>query len=122
MDGKLEALNLLKEWSNMLLVVQMSAIGFLGSLLPKTSNKVARMAAVGSVIFFTFSIIAAANLLGSLPFLAQRIESVRDIYEESGNLDIPVKICASAQALFFVSGILAFTCFAILRRSDEQHI
>jgi hypothetical protein len=122
MDGKLEALNLLKEWSNMLLVVQMSAIGFLGSLLPKTSNKIARLAAVSSVIFFALSIIAAANLLGSLPFLAQRIESVRDIYEESGNLDISVKICASAQALFFVSGILAFTSFAILRRSDEQPI
>jgi hypothetical protein len=120
MDGKLEALNLLKEWSNMLLVVQMSAIGFLGALLPKTSHKVAKLAALISIIFFALSIISAANLLGSLPFLAQRIDSVKDIYDESGNLDIPVRLCASAQALFFVSGILAFTLFAALRRSDKQ--
>jgi membrane-anchored glycerophosphoryl diester phosphodiesterase (GDPDase) len=120
MDGKLEALNLLKEWSNMLLVVQMSAIGFLGALLPKTSNAVAKLAALLSIVFFALSIIAAANLLGSLPFLAQRIDSVKNIYAERGNLDIPIQFCASAQALFFISGILAFTCFAALRRSDKE--
>ena len=120
MEGKLAALNLLKDWSNILLVVQMGAIGFIGTLLPKTSNSLARYLALVSIVCFMCSVIGAANLLGSLPMIAQRINSVENIYKASGNWGFTIEQSASLQAICLGFGVFFFKAFVWFRRSREQ--
>ncbi len=120
MDGKLVALDLLKEWSNMLLLVQMSAIGFLGTVLPKVTDKTAKWLLSISMAAFLVSFIAGANLMGSLPMVAERIESVIYIYKEPGNFKITVETSASVQVAFFITGLVSFTIFAIKGAFPKQ--
>jgi hypothetical protein len=114
----LAALGLLKDWSSSLLVVQSSALAVIGALVKDSSSPKARLFALCSVACFVISICAAANLLGSLPYLAQSAASISDIYKEEGNLNIPIYYSATAQVVFFVCGLISFVMFAWSRTAS----
>ncbi|HEV8718153.1 MAG TPA: hypothetical protein VGX03_35725 [Candidatus Binatia bacterium] len=115
----LAALDLLKDWSNSLLVVQSGALAVIGALVKESRSRKTRLFALCSVACFVISICAAANLLGSLPYLAQKADVVSSIYREEGNLNIPISYSATAQVIFFVCGLVAFILFAWSRTGRE---
>ena len=114
-DTVLEGVKLLKDWSNILLVVQTGAIGFIGTALDENTNDWAKLAVSISVVCFAASILAAANLLGSLPNVVMKSGTIKDIYDEKGNLCITVRDSAFLQGTFFVLGITWFAFFAVIR-------
>jgi hypothetical protein len=116
----LVAIGLLKDWSNCLLVVQSGALGIIGAMVKDSRTTKARLLALVSVSFFVLSICAAANLIGSLPYLAQAADSIKDIYLEEGNLNIPIRHNATAQVILFILGLIAFLCFTWARTEGEK--
>ena len=114
-NATLEGIRLLKEWSNVLLVVQTGVIGFIGQALKANEGKHAYCAAIICIICFVISILGAANLLGSLPKLAAASATFTDFYSQRGNLCVPIGVSAAIQGLFFAVGIIAFAFFAVLR-------
>ena len=116
----LAAIGLLKDWSNCLLVVQSGALGVIGAMVKDSRTTKARVLALFSVSFFVLSICAAANLIGSLPYLAQAADTIKDIYREAGNLDIGIRQNATAQVVLFVAGLIMFLCFTWARTEGEK--
>ena len=122
MEGQhiLAAIGLLKDWSNILLIVQSSALAVIGTLVKDSRSFKARFFALLSVACFVISICAAANLLGSLPYLAQDAGRIKNIYIEEGNLNIPIYYSATGQVVFFLCGLVAFVLFAWARTDGKE--
>jgi ferric-dicitrate binding protein FerR (iron transport regulator) len=90
-----------------LVFVQSGIITVIGALLKDTVNRRARIAALLSVLALVTSVIAAANVLGSLPIIAERASSIgqRSIYDQAGNLGIRLATNCTIQVVFFICGL-----------------
>jgi TRAP-type C4-dicarboxylate transport system permease small subunit len=100
--------------------VQSGALAVIGALVKDSRTPKARFFALLSVGCFVISICAAANLIGSLPYLAQDAGRIKDINSEEGNLNIPISYSASAQVVFFICGLIAFVLFAWARTDSKE--
>ncbi|WON73532.1 hypothetical protein [Nitrosospira sp. Is2] len=112
MEGVLHAIDLLKDWMNYLLTMQSAGIALVGKQLSDRLDPRSKRFAGTSIGFFLVSIIAGANLMGSLPYLAQDAAQIKDIYMERGNLNIPIDLNATIVAVCFILGLIFFALLA----------
>jgi hypothetical protein len=110
-----EALKLLKEWSTALVVIQTGAMAVLGGLLKNGSVGEAKIWLAISLACFLASILVAANVIGAIPPIVQKLPELvpkyGDIYKMRNFLGIPVWVLAFGEHLFFAGGLITFGGF-----------
>ncbi len=118
----LEALKLLKDWSSGLVLVQGGIMSVIGALLKGTEQKAARVTALLSFVASVLSIVAAANVLGSLPTIAENLGRTagQSIYDQPANMLLTVRTNCTLEATFFIIGLIFFIAFAWLRRETQN--
>ena len=90
MQSRLEALKLVKEWSNALVIVQSGAIAVIGALLPRLGSNTPILIVVAFLFITMISgIVVGVNfVMGTIPYIVQNVSSKKnwDIYEQCGGI------------------------------------
>jgi hypothetical protein len=123
-DLALEALSFLKDWSSGLVIVESGIISVTGAMLKGTRRGPARSAALVSFLAFIISIVAAANVLGSLPGIAEDLGGHvgQSIYDQPANLLFTLRTNCTVEAVLFLAGLASFMVFAWLRTENTGMI
>jgi hypothetical protein len=115
LDLAVESLKVLKDWSMALVVVQSGALAVLGGLLKGGEIIIITPWLLASVFFFVASILVAANVIGAIPPIIQRLpemlERYNDIYKMPNYLGIPLWVLAFTQHVFAAMGLISFVLF-----------
>lgn len=117
-QSQFEAIKLLKEWSTALVVIQSGALAIIGNILKNGDNVDHFSWIFASMVSFLASILVAANVIGGIPPIVQRlpklVDSCDDIYKMKNYLGIPLWILAFFQHILFFAGILCFVWYIYL--------
>jgi hypothetical protein len=110
-----EALKLLKEWSTALVVIQTGAIAVLGGLVKDGKILGSFSWLTTSLVCFLASILIAANVIGAIPPIVQKlpelVDKYGDIYKMRNYLGIPLWMLAFMEHILFAAGLIAFGGF-----------
>jgi hypothetical protein len=118
----LEALKLVNDWSKWLITIETGAIAIIGSFFTSSSidniTLLAKVLAIASVVFFVFSIGAAALLLLTLPEIAQNLHPNVNIWMTRDSIAgrlfrLNTQGFAILESFCFLMGILLFTAFVV---------
>jgi hypothetical protein len=125
----LEALRLVKEWSQGLVVVQSAAIGVIGALLKQPPTGLQLLVTILLLLSLVFSIwVGAVGVSGTVPFIAQRLPMLLtqdphlDIYAQKGGLTGAGKKALGSslgdqcvmQSRSFMLSLMLFSLFILL--------
>lgn len=122
----LEAMKLLKEWSQMLVVAQTGMLAVIAAFVRMPCPPRSRRWLSGSILFFVLSVIIALNVVGTIPWLIQQLPELarkgNDIYQFRNWVGIKVWLLAMGQHLSFVVGLVCFLVYLITRSAaDSPH-
>lgn len=119
-----EAMKLLKEWSQMLVVAQTGMITAIAAFVQSPSSLRSRRWLWTSLLCFGVSIIVALNVVGTIPWLTQQLPNLAqhggDIYQFRNWLGIKVYVLATGQHLSFVAGLACFLVFLMTRTPTDD--
>jgi hypothetical protein len=109
-ESRLEALKMLKEWSSLLLSLQAGLLTLL-EIFAKPSQQTTSFTIF--VIAFAISVVIAANVVGAIPSMIQRLgdEPVGDIYQMQNRWGLRLGLLAFGQHLFFVIGVASLAVY-----------
>lgn len=114
----LEALNFLKDWSTILLIIASGLFAILlvmGMYLDKTKLEKGRLWLSASLAFFALSTLIALNVIGTIPWSTQRLPELvgqyHDIYQFPNYAGVPIWIIAFGQHTSFIVGMICIVVF-----------
>ncbi|MEL6168718.1 MAG: hypothetical protein AAFR35_08495 [Pseudomonadota bacterium] len=115
----LEAIRLLRDWSQSLIVLETALIAFVGTLIKTTPERLAFYTALATLFCLLGSILAGVNVIASLPSAvgAAPETTPRGLYDLPANLRGTIRTSAAAQGTLFVAGLVFLAFFVVLRRS-----